>query len=206
MWPNNKNFAFTIFDDTDNSTIGNTKVVYDYLIEKGLLTSKSVWVWKPRGGFKGDTLSDEGYLKWVNDLKEQGVEICLHNIGDGLFSRNEIEKGLEKFEIDIGYPPLIHCNHSGNKDSLYWWSNRFEFPFSLIYKALFFLKRKQMHPRGGEHPESEYFWGDIAKEKIKYVRNFTFDDVNTIKIDPMMPYHDGGYSKGKNKICKKLYF
>ncbi|ODS09753.1 hypothetical protein [Vibrio scophthalmi] len=32
--------------------------------------------------------------------------------------------------------------------------------------------------------------GDIAKEKIKYVRNFTFDDVNTIKIDPMMPYHD----------------
>ena len=37
---------------------------------------------------------------------------------------------------------------------------------------------------------SEYFWGDIARERITYVRNFVFKDINVLKINPSMPYHD----------------
>ncbi len=42
-WPEGKTFAFTIFDDTDRSTVENTKPVYDFLKANGLRTTKSVW-------------------------------------------------------------------------------------------------------------------------------------------------------------------
>ena len=42
----------------------------------------------------------------------------------------------------------------------------------------------------GHIKNSPLFWGDLCREKIKYVRNFTFGDINTLKACPMMPYHD----------------
>ena len=33
-WPDNKKFAFTIFDDTDGSNLNDNRLVYDYLVEK----------------------------------------------------------------------------------------------------------------------------------------------------------------------------
>jgi len=29
-WPNNKKFAFTIFDDTDRSNLKDSKIIYEY--------------------------------------------------------------------------------------------------------------------------------------------------------------------------------
>ena len=41
------------------------------------------------------------------------------------------------------------------------------------------------------HVEGDpYFWGDLCRQKIKYYRNFTFRDINTLKACPFMPYHD----------------
>jgi hypothetical protein len=34
------------------------------------------------------------------------------------------------------------------------------------------------------------FWGDLCRERIRYVRNFVFRDINTLKSCPIMPYHD----------------
>jgi hypothetical protein len=34
------------------------------------------------------------------------------------------------------------------------------------------------------------FWGDLCREKIKYVRNFVLGEINTLKACPTMPYHD----------------
>lgn len=48
QWPNNKKFASTIVDDTDNGTIENTKPIYDFLYEHGLIITKTVWVYPPR--------------------------------------------------------------------------------------------------------------------------------------------------------------
>ena len=39
-------------------------------------------------------------------------------------------------------------------------------------------------------PDSPEFWGDWALEQVRYVRNFTFDQVNTLRECPQMPYHD----------------
>ena len=51
------------------------------------------------------------------------------------------------------------------------------------------LNRNRGISRG--HIEGDkYFWGDICKEKIKYVRNFALPEINTLKAFPMMPYHD----------------
>ena len=42
----------------------------------------------------------------------------------------------------------------------------------------------------GHIEDSPLFWGDLCQEKTKYVRNFVFDDINTLNTCPMMPYHD----------------
>lgn len=44
----------------------------------------------------------------------------------------------------------------------------------------------------GHIPGSEYFWGDFAQAHITYVVNFTFSDINTLRVSPFMPYHDAG--------------
>jgi hypothetical protein len=45
-------------------------------------------------------------------------------------------------------------------------------------------------PYSGEDPESQFFCGDIIKEKTKYVRMWGTTDINTLKFNPSMPYHD----------------
>ena len=69
-WPEKKKFAFTIFDDTDNSVLSNTKEVYSFLYDIGLLTTKSVWVLDgaSNGYFKGSTCNDKEYLNWILEL------------------------------------------------------------------------------------------------------------------------------------------
>lgn len=183
-------FAFSIFDDTDNATIDNCKPVYDYLITKGILTTKSVWAYPPRGDYLGGSLADEEYLDWVLALKKSGVEIGLHNVGDGSFSRAEIVSGLGVFEKLVGHLPKVHTNHVSNPDNLYWWDQRFVSPINMLYRVIYFLKRRKKVPDGGHSVKGRHFWGDIAKQKIKYVRNLTFSDINTLACDPKMPWHD----------------
>ena len=54
-WPNNKKFAFTVIDDTDCSTLSNAPIVYKYLSQLGLKTTKSVWI------FDGETRKDNKF-------------------------------------------------------------------------------------------------------------------------------------------------
>ena len=42
-WPNGHDFAFTVFDDTDNATLHNVRPVYKFLLDLGLIMTKSVW-------------------------------------------------------------------------------------------------------------------------------------------------------------------
>jgi hypothetical protein len=35
-----------------------------------------------------------------------------------------------------------------------------------------------------------HYWGDVCRERVKYYRNFVFQDINTLKACPLMPYHD----------------
>ena len=57
----------------------------------------------------------------------------------------------------------------------------------ILYKLATF--RRERHFLGHTFA-SEYFWGDIIQKYITYTRNFVFKDINTLKINPSMPYHD----------------
>ena len=81
-WPRGR-FAFTVFDDTDLSTIENTKPVYDFLADLGFRTTKSCWIREPRasesGNCRGMTAADPAYRAWLLELQAAGFEIGLHN-------------------------------------------------------------------------------------------------------------------------------
>ena len=190
QWPNGKEFAFTVFDDTDNSTVENTKPVYDLLHELNFQTTKSVWVFPPRGRYSGQSLSDSAYLAWVRELQSRGFEIGLHNVGDGPFSREEIIAGIELFHQLLGMYPRIHCNHAANPDNIYWLKDRFSPPYRFLYELYYKLVKKKNATSQGSLPGSHHFWGDVCKNYIDYIRNYTCKDINTLAFNPSMPYID----------------
>lgn len=190
------NFYFSIVDDTDDSTLENTKPIYDFLYEKGIKSTKTVWVYPPRDkASSGDSLQRPEYLNFVKKLQQQGFEIGLHNVGSGEYTRKEILKGLEEFKEKLGDYPRIHINHSYNPDSIYGGYKRFNWPFNRIVR--------KMYPQyagifQGEIKESAYYWGDKHKEVIKFNRNHEIRHLNTTRFDKYMPYTDPYRSKCSN--------
>ncbi len=179
-FPQDKQFAFTIIDDTDSDTIENTRPVYEFLTRLGFKTTKTVWVFAPRDGFKGLSLENYRYRQHIKKLQKSDFEIALHGVGSGKFNREEIIDGLKIYHRTIGQTPKIQINHGQNPDNLYWGSKR----FSLL---------RPFWPWGkfsGEKPKSDYFWGDYAQRELKFIRNFTFKELNILRADPFMPYRE----------------
>ena len=189
-WPGGKSFAFTIFDDTDLSTVANTQAIYSFLYDLGLLTTKSVWPTRgrdiPRIG--GATCEDHDYLAWVESLQARGFEIGYHCATYHSSRRNETARGLDRFKGLFGQYPSTMANHTGCQESIYWGSARLQGANRLIYNL---LTRYRHHQRYlGHVQQSEFFWGDLCRERVRYVRNFVYADINTLRNCPIMPYHD----------------
>ena len=192
-WPNGYDFAFTIVDDTDGATLENIKPVYDYLFEHRILTTKTCWTFPPRDAvYKGDSLQNKEYSSYLQLMQKRGFEIGFHNAGSGGFKRDETLEALEQFKAMFGNYPKMHINHSNNKENIYWGASR----FSPVVKTIYKLKRNI--PSLGTDPESAYFWGDFAKEHIKYIRNRTFNGINTLSEDPRLVYKESGKEKYSN--------
>jgi hypothetical protein len=189
-WPEGKHFAFTVFDDTDLSRLSNVKEIYSLLNDRGFRTTKSVW---PIRGYQipdigGSTCEEKEYLFWVSQLKDRGFEIALHNVTYHSAFRDETIAGIERFFELFGQYPKTLANHAGCKESIYWGNYRLTGFNKFVYNL--FTKNRYKDLFQGHIAGSKYFWGDICKEKIKYVRNFVFPDINTLKACPVMPYHD----------------
>jgi hypothetical protein len=191
-WPEGKDFAFTIFDDPDWDSVENASVVYSFLMDLGLRTTKAVWPiagdGRPRIG--GATCDEPHYLKLMLHLQNQGFEIALHNVTHHTSSREQTAKGIETFFRLFGHYPYSMANHSGCQESIYWESARVSGVQRLFYNLLNLkLDGKNLGSQG--HIEgSPLFWGDLCRRKIKYVRNFVLGDINTLKASPTMPYRD----------------
>jgi hypothetical protein len=190
-WPEGKRFAFTIVDDTEASTVENTKPVYDLLESCGIRTTKTVWPLgfsrKPLYG--GGTLEDPDYRAWVLELQAAGFEIALHGATDHSSTREETRRALDLFREVVGHDPRLHANHFGQAENIYWGEARLDGLPRLVYRAANAVLRR--HARYFGHVEgSEYFWGDLCHDRIEYVRNFSFPRLNTLRADPLMPYHD----------------
>jgi hypothetical protein len=188
-WPDGKTFAFTVFDDTDNMTRDVGTRVYGLLADLGFRTTKSVW--PIRGAVDptigGATCADPAYRAWAQSLQAQGFEIALHGVSYASAERAEIAAGLAAFRDHFGHDPYSHANHADSLDSLYWGEARLSGPARLAYRA---LTRAPPGRWQGHVPGSPYFWGDLCRERVRYVRNFVFGDVDTLARCPRMPYHD----------------
>ena len=190
-FPGGRRFAFTIMDDTDVATLANVRPVYELLRELGFRTTKTVWpVGCPEGSpnfHESDTLEDPDYLRFVLDLQAQGFEIAYHGATMESSRRARTESAFARFCELFGGPPRVYANHAYNKENLYWGVERLDDP---ILRALY--RRFDGRPQDfyqGHVRESPWWWGDLAG-RMSYARNLTFADINLLRSNPSMPYHD----------------
>lgn len=190
-WPDGKRFAFTIIDDTEGSTLENVGPIYDLLQKHGMRTTKTVWplAFREPPRFGGGTLEDPDYRAWVVGLAERGFEIAFHGATDHSSLRSDTKRALEVFRETFGHDPKLHANHLGQVEGIYWGAARIDGPPRLLYRLVNGSLRRNTKYYG--HVEgSPYFWGDLCRDRITYVRNLSFSDINTLKVSPITPYHD----------------
>ncbi len=192
VWPDGKRFAFTVFDDTDMTTLVNGPPVYDVLTDLGIHVTKSVWpvapVGPPRTG--GTTCADPDYVRWVLELRDAGHEIGYHNASDHSSTREETIAALDRFRDLFGQDPRIGADHSGNVEAMYWGPRRLTGPRAWAYRTGSGLTHPDREQAVGHVPTSPHFWGDVLRDRIDYWRNFTFTDLNVLNPCPDLPYHD----------------
>lgn len=189
-WPDGKAFAFTVFDDTDNATVERVGPVYEFLTGLGLRTTKSVWPLEGEGAprFSGSTCEDPAYLAWTLALQAEGFEIGYHGASYVTSPRERVIAAMERFKELYGHYPFAMANHTGCAESIYWGADRLTGVNRLAYNALTRFRRNGEFR--GHCAGDPLFWGDVCEANVRYVRNFTFTDIDTLAACPIMPYHD----------------
>lgn len=197
-YPFGANFAFTITEDPDSGWLNETKLVYDFLKKKGLRTTIAVWVKKatrsngipdlPKPKRFGVTCENPKYLEYVQLLQREGFEVALHGVSGGNDRRAVTVKGYENFKLWFGIYPKMNIMHAQNLENVYWGKKVVSNKVAQFLIGSF-VERAEI-PFSGEDPSSKYFWGDILQQKTKYVRLFGSRDINTLRFNPTMPYHD----------------
>jgi hypothetical protein len=191
IWPDGKRFAFTVCDDTDSGTVENVGRVYALLEDLGLRTTRACWPLRgdPNiGEYPGQTLDDPDYRRWLLDLQSKGFEIGWHGATWHGSPSDRTAAGLERFAEVFQHYPLVASNHTRAREAMYWGSYRVSGWRRLAYNILTLYQNHNIS--GGNIEGDEYFWGDLCRRRIKYYRNFAFQDINTLKECPFMPYRD----------------
>lgn len=180
--------TISIIDDTDDATLENVEPVYAFLMEHGVRSTKTVWVYPPKDrNSRGDSLQRVEYLRFIRELHNHGFEIALHGVGSGDYKRDDVIRGFKEFEDKLGFTPTIHVNHSYNRDSIYGGYKRFNSPIKHLIPLLY---PQYGNAFGGDEKDSEYFWGDLHKKYITYIRNHELRNIDTLGTDPLTPYID----------------
>jgi len=190
-FPASHAFAFTIFDDTDFSTVENTRPVYEFISDLGMKTTKSVWPLPivQHASIQGESLDDPNYLGFVLELKNKGFEIGLHNVRNFDSTRETVRRGFDIFRERLGDYPRTHTNHAENRDNLYWGPERISVPpLRLTFRVADVVRARPKSE--GHNSGSTYFWGDVCRKHLSYVRSFSFREINLDRVNPTMPYHD----------------
>jgi len=190
-FPGGKRFAFTILDDTDDATVENVRPVYDLLHELGMRTTKTAWPLDcPEGSelyFAGATLQDAEYLAFVRELVERGFELAFHGATMETSDRERTLRGLRFLDERVGAPMAIHANHGQNRENLYWGAHRYR--TAALRLPLLAAERIARRPRFDGHvANSPRFWGDVCRERFRFVRNLTFPVLDSGAIPPGGPY------------------
>ena len=191
QWPEGKKFAFTAFDDADCDLLHNVRPVYDFLRDLGIFTTKSIWPLAAEREAVLGGLSAEypEYRAWILDLQRAGFEIGYHGARCHSSPREVTVRGLDFFEQHFG-PAKTMSNHFQNIDSIYWGDARLTGLARAVYKVANFRSKLRCE---GHVSKSPYFWGDLCRDRVTYVRNFVYRDINTLKHCPFMPYSDSAF-------------
>ncbi len=190
IWPDGKTFSFTVFDDPDSQTPEVAEMVYGFLADHGIRTTKGVWPLAPRRtpSDHGATCGDAAFLAWLQSLQRQGFELGFHNATSHTSTREETLEGLRQFNEYFGDYPSSMSNHYYNFEGIYFAGARVSGWRRTVYNLM--TRGKHSGKFTGEVPAHENFWGDLCRQHIRYVRNFTFREINTLAVCPWMPYHD----------------
>ncbi len=189
-WPDGHEFAFTVVDDTDWATLPRVKPVYDLLAELGIKTTKTVWMFRGEGPAVngGATCEEPDYVQWLWSLQRRGFEIALHNAAPCTSPGETTRLALARFHELFGGNGVLFCNHTLCKEAMYWGQARFSGARRLLYN-LATRGRNRDISRG--HVEGDpLFWGNLCQQRVRYVRNFVFDELNGLALCPEQPYHD----------------
>jgi hypothetical protein len=214
LWvPSPYRAGFGITDDTDTATFEQVKAVYDFLISKRMVTTKTVWAYSPMekcgnpatpdSTLRGITLQDTRYLLYCKMLAESGYEVCLHGASAGNNSSKSTLRALQLLQAEIGASDTFIC-HSKNAENMYWNEKiTSRFPFHALIKLM------NKHTCSGEDAQSPYFWGDVCASHINNIRLMRTRSINTLKRNPSMPYHspakpfvNGWFSATKRPIAE----
>ncbi len=187
--------GFCITDDTDAADLESVRIVYDLLGTLGLRTTKTVWVRRPTEPCgipalpasiqRGVTLEDPAYLGYCRRLDETGFEIALHGASAG---NNRRERVAEAFAfMDRHFRPAhTYICHAKNAENPYWQEKVVARgplrPLVALYAG--------RHRCSGEDPASPYFWGDLCRERVRYVRLLRTARLDTLAANPSMPYFE----------------
>jgi hypothetical protein len=192
-FPNGKKFAFSIFDDTDVATLEYIRPIYELLERLGFRTTKSVWPLPYDGSsdYEGSaTLGDSEYAIYVRHLQERGFEIAFHGARMESTERAEIHRAFDVYQHHLGGYPTAYAAHGHNRDNLYWGVDRFRFR---VWRWLFAATVGRAERKGeGHRTGSPFYWGDLAQRHLRFVRSFTYGDLNLRKITSAIPYRTAG--------------
>jgi hypothetical protein len=187
-FPPDRQCAIAITDDTDFFQLETTGPVYALLDSLGLRVTKTTWVFDAPGRSPRQTglsLADGRYRSWLLGEIPRGHEITLHSPSAGDDTRQRILAAYDTLATVLGHRPRLDIFHSTNREAFYWGAARF--PSSILRVLL----RRLVHGGfAGHDPSSPYYWLDISRSLVRYIRTYTFNDVNTLRINPSMPYLD----------------
>lgn len=180
--------AIAIIDDTDFFQFETTAPVYALLDRLGVRVTKTVWVFdsavRPPAN-AGLSLADPAYARWVAAARAAGHEITLHSASPDDDARERMLAAYDRLRADGGAWPRLEVFHGDNREALYWGALRLPAgPLRGLYRA------KSRFASAGQEPGSPYFWLDVARERVRYVRGYTFDDVDTWAVNPTLPFDD----------------
>jgi hypothetical protein len=189
VWPDGHRFAFTIFDDPDGQSLMTTRLVYGFLADIGFRTTIGVWPLDLRRATNsgGETCANPEYRAFLQELQQKGFEIGFHLAAPFNTTRAETIEALDLFRRYFGHDPAVMANHY-NEDAIYWGPARLSDWRRSIYNLVTLGRTRDRHfGQVNGHPS---FWGDVCRERIRYCRNFVYADINTLRMNPWMPYTD----------------
>ena len=183
-------------DDTNGSTLEGVRAVYEYAIGHGVWPTRTVWTQRAsrRCGVRnqlepnrGLTLEDAAYTRYCQELHERGIEFALHDVSSGNNTREDVIRGLQTFKDTFGHAPSIYICHAHNAEHPYWGEEQYRSPIARRLARLFY--RFKPEEFSGHIPTSPYYWSDICRETIRYVRLYRTRHLNVLRKNPGLPYH-----------------